>query len=193
MWYITEKEHPSCNSNPFLATQRCGDVWRGHWLHTSIRPVAMRGEPSAKANQSPTHGFNDGPAAQVSNLVQNINFAVLGLDNGVWFSLPNPINFLSFRRLNQKEIHEYLRPSSQDQYDFSDGFHTVLTFRLCFKLNWGGFNPQSSKRRLQTLHLEAKNESIKKCVKLLRKRTEEHSITSAARLQIFLQFGWRVF
>lgn len=56
----------------------------------------MRGEPSAKANQSPTHGWDDRPAAQGFNLVQNVSFAVLGLDNGVWFSLRNAINFPSF-------------------------------------------------------------------------------------------------
>lgn len=121
----------------------------------------MRGEPSAKANQSPTHGFNDRPAAQVSNLVQNINFGVLGLDNGVWFSLPNPINFLSFYRLNQKEIHEYLRPSSQDQYDFSDGFHTVLTFRLCFKLTWGDLTPSHQREDCKRFIWKTKMNQLK--------------------------------
>lgn len=122
------------------------DVWRGRWWHTHIHPVAVWGDPSAKADQSPTHSFDDGPAARGSNLIQNINFTVLGLDNGVWFSLCNPINFQGFLRLNQKEIHEYLRPSSQDQYDFSDGFHTLLTFKPCFKLNWGDLTPDHQRR-----------------------------------------------
>lgn len=42
--------------------------------------MAMQGEPSAEADQSPTHSFD---AAQGSNLIENINSAVLGFDNGL--------------------------------------------------------------------------------------------------------------
>lgn len=91
----------------------------------------MRGEPS-KADQLPTQDPDDRPAAPASYN------AALGLDNGLWFSLRNPINFPSFLRLNQKEIHEYLRPSSQDQDDFTDAFPHSLSIQAVFQTELGG-------------------------------------------------------